>query len=57
MGSKMGWGYISKLIVAHKMMQFFLRVGTDFFTRDARVACSKTSVTPSFVFEEHSRYL
>ena len=40
---------------AYKIRHFF-----DFFSRfvdrAARVACSNTSRTPSFVFAEHSRY-
>lgn len=51
---KQPWRVV-RLRAIYRMSHFFfsfLRV-----SRAARVACSKTSLTPSFVLAEHSRYL
>lgn len=40
----------------YKMRHFFFLPASFRVVRAARVACSNTSRTPSFVFAEHSRY-
>jgi hypothetical protein len=43
--------------VVYRIKHFFLPLPDFRVRRAARVACSKTSLTPSFVLAEHSRYL
>ena len=43
--------------VVYRIKHFFFLLPPFRVSRAARVACSNTSLTPSFVLAEHSRYL
>ena len=48
---------VESIWVVYRIKHFFFLLPPFRVSRAARVACSNTSLTPSFVLAEHSRYL